>query len=529
MTHTERLSILAFLLATLSIPAITQNGNTSCLVALFSPDTSIVAGYINAYGINSICPQSNHTLLVTAILNNAPGRTKYLLEKGASPDLTSQGKTPLMYTAFTGNHKIARILLRAGANPNVTDSAGNTALFYAAQNDNTRLARYLLRNGAWLNHTNLNHQTAIDIANYNFYCRTSEFLNNYYRQHLPDWSDGPYIRFRSKKRIQMYYLVYDSLSHKSSVPEKTIFYSSLPVTITGLGHDTATYAVFPPPEPEKDTYSGVEKILVMGDVHGGYTGMISLLRNNGIIKDDLSWNFGNGHLVFLGDIFDRGDKVTESLWFIYHLSHQAESVGGKVHYILGNHEAMMLRKDYRYLPPKYYYLNDKLRKDYSSHFGKNTLFGKWIRSLNAVVIINDCMFVHAGISPEVFFQKLTTSEINNVIRAYLSKKPEKKDHNLEKLLTGNMGVLWYRGLVEKNHAYPMADPSFVDSLTSFYGVKRIFVGHTNVSHIKPLYEGKVIAIDVPYYLFKAKPEAIFIKNNQLFKITEDGVCSPLTW
>jgi len=528
MIRPERILFIAALCASLAISGISQTGSTSCLGSLFSSDTSVVNSYLRTHGVNSICPQSNHTLLVTAILNNSPRLAKYLLEKGASPDWPSQGKTPLMHASYKGNLQIPRMLMQAGADPNATDSAGNTALFYAAQNNNTRLARYLLRHGAWLNYTNYDHLSAIDIANYNLYSRTSEFLANYYRQHLPNWTDGPYIRFQGKKKMVMYYLVNDSLACKSYLREKTIPFSNLPMKIKGIGNDTNTYTIYPPPEPQADSFSRVKKIFVMGDVHGGYSGMISLLKANGIITNNLNWNFGEGHLVFLGDIFDRGDKVTESLWFIYHLTRQAAEAGGKVHYLLGNHEIMVLRKDYRYLPSKYYYLNDKLRKDYSSHFGKNTLFGKWIRSLNSVVIIDRYMFVHAGISPEVFSQRLTPSEMNSIVKTYIAKKPEKKDHNLEKLLTGNMGIFWYRGLVEKNHAYPMADPPFVDSLTNFYHVETIFVGHTNVPVITPLFNGKVIATDVPYYTFKAKPEAVLIEKNEIFRVSADGRRIPLT-
>jgi len=527
MIQPERIVFLTALFGFLSISGNSQTGNTSCLGSLFSPDTSVVNNYLRTHGINSICPQSNHTLLVTAILNNSPRLTKYLLEKGASPDLPSHGKTPLLHASFKKELRIPRMLLQAGANPNATDSAGNTALMYAAQNNNTRLARYLIRNGAWLNHTNNEHLSAIDIANYNMYSRTSEFLSNYYRQHLPDWTDGPYVRFQGKKKMNMYYLVYDSLTRKAYLREQTVAFTSLPMKVKGMAKDSSTYTIYPPPEPQNDTYSGVEKIFVMGDVHGGYSGMVALLKANGIINNDLSWNFGNGHLVFLGDIFDRGDKVTESLWFIYHLTRQAEEAGGNVHYILGNHEIMMLRKDYRYLPAKYYYLNEKLRKDYSSHFGKNTLFGQWIRSLNSVIIINHYLFVHAGISPEVFSQKLLPSEMNTIVRAYLGKKPDKKDHNLEKLLTGNMGIFWYRGLIEKNHAYPMADPVFVDSLTNYYHVKTIFVGHTNVPSITSFFKGKVIAVDVPYYTFKAEPEALLIENEKIFRVSANGQRTPL--
>ena len=53
--------------------------------------------------------------------------------------------------------------------------------------------------------------------------------------------------------------------------------------------------------------------------------MLELLTNNKIIDEQGDWAFGTGHFVITGDIFDRGDKVTEILWFIYELEQQAET------------------------------------------------------------------------------------------------------------------------------------------------------------------------------------------------------------
>ncbi|NMB73073.1 MAG: hypothetical protein GYA22_13085, partial [Bacteroidales bacterium] len=82
MIRPERILFIAALCASLAISGISQTGSTSCLGSLFSSDTSVVNSYLRTHGVNSICPQSNHTLLVTAILNNSPRLAKYLLEKG---------------------------------------------------------------------------------------------------------------------------------------------------------------------------------------------------------------------------------------------------------------------------------------------------------------------------------------------------------------------------------------------------------------------------------------------------------------
>ena len=40
------------------------------------------------------------------------------------------------------------------------------------------------------------------------------------------------------------------------------------------------------------------------------------MKSLGIIDKNLNWKFGKGHLVVLGDIFDRGSMVTEVLWHL---------------------------------------------------------------------------------------------------------------------------------------------------------------------------------------------------------------------
>ena len=85
--------------------------------------------------------------------------------------------------------------------------------------------------------------------------------------------------------------------------------------------------------------------------------MIELLTNNKIINNDLNWDFGEGHLVIVGDIFDRGSKVNEVLWLIYKLEIQARKMGGRVHFLLGNHDYMVLQRDLRYINSRWYNAN----------------------------------------------------------------------------------------------------------------------------------------------------------------------------
>ncbi len=135
--------------------------------------------------------------------------------------------------------------------------------------------------------------------------------------------------------------------------------------------------------PNPDDVKTAGNIFVIGDIHGKYNALVNLLMNNKIIDTELKWIFGEGQLVLLGDVFDRGGFVTEMLWFLYELEIQARNSGGNVHLLLGNHEIMALTGDHRYVNYKYNYFTQYTQIYYFQLFEKNTVLGRWLRSQNA--------------------------------------------------------------------------------------------------------------------------------------------------
>jgi hypothetical protein len=259
-----------------------------------------------------------------------------------------------------------------------------------------------------------------------------------------------------------------------------------------------------------------ERIAAMGDVHGNYKHLLALLRNGDIVDSELNWSWGTGHLVFVGDVFDKGPGVTETLWLIYKLETQARAAGGMVHLLLGNHEMMVLRgrSERRFRGRKYANIERELDTDYSSLYSTDSVLGRWLRTKNTVVKINELLFVHGGISEGVVDRALTIDQLN----AYGRRLVDKEDRsgldaddleNIE-LLESFWGPYEYRGMVGFHGAVGEVVSEFSDKtddlslnvrseeimkkVLDFYGSRRVVVGHSQVGTIQLLREGTVVAI-----------------------------------
>ncbi|MHC4612158.1 MAG: metallophosphoesterase [Planctomycetota bacterium] len=254
-----------------------------------------------------------------------------------------------------------------------------------------------------------------------------------------------------------------------------------------------------PHVPGPAEFVAVPRILAVGDIHGEYEAARALLRASGVIDDETHWTFGNGHVVFNGDVFDRGDRVTESLWLIYRLDREAKQAGGRVHLVLGNHEVMVLRGDLRYVADKYQKLvAPQLGLAYNELFGPESELGRWLRAQNATVKINDLVFIHGGISPEVSGLGLSLQRINEEIRRGIDADADRisSDETLG-LLMGSKGPLWYRGYLMAASGYERATAEAIRTDLDRLGARRLVVGHTAVERVEAHYGGLVIGIHVP--------------------------------
>jgi hypothetical protein len=232
----------------------------------------------------------------------------------------------------------------------------------------------------------------------------------------------------------------------------------------------------------------------MADTNGEFEIAVELLQRHGVVDSQLRWSFGKGHLAVLGDVFDRGPHHTEILWLLYKLEAEAARAGGGLHFVLGNHESMALSGDQRYLNPKYLAVRDALGiSNYAALWGEETLLGQWLRTRAAVMKIGDYLVVHGGISRETVDRKLTLAQMNDEVRSALGN-PRRESHVLS-----IAGPQWYRGYfpeAARQGGFTPATLEDVDVALAFYKVKAIFVGHTIVPTVTPLYGGRVVAVQV---------------------------------
>jgi len=183
----------------------------------------------------------------------------------------------------------------------------------------------------------------------------------------------------------------------------------------------------------------VPRVVAVGDTHGSYLETRALLLELRLIDTEDAWIGGKAHLVFLGDLLDRGRDERALLDMVRRLQPAAESAGGRVHVLLGNHEAMNLVGDLRYVTPQGFLdfadfaapgdrdaawtsyhrsmrgaalTKEELRQAFDEahppgYFGRMRAlgpggeYGEWLLDQQAILKINDVVFVHAGLTEAI--------------------------------------------------------------------------------------------------------------------------------
>lgn len=335
-----------------------------------------------------------------------------------------------------------------------------------------------------------------------------------------DGVDGPYIVNDTLYRVS---------ADNTFIMERGFRKDSLVVRANNASEDEFYLSLNSNYEIPESNYAMPEKLVVFSDIEGNFNAFSSFLQAHKIIDENFNWIFGGHHLVLLGDIVDRGQNVTQTLWLIYKLEQQASLVGGKVHFILGNHEIMNFHGDYRYNRSKYIKVAQKISGEedratalkylYSGH----TELGKWMATKNVIEKIGNYTFVHAGLSPELLDYKLSLEEINNRVRSRFHYENTIKD-TVTDFLYSARGPFWFRGLVLDKLPHNAIKGVDLKRILSYYNAKKIVVGHTLVEEISTGYQGKVIMMDVPHgsEKFSGKTKGLLIEGKNEYVLDDLG-------
>ena len=324
--------------------------------------------------------------------------------------------------------------------------------------------------------------------------------------------DGPYI-FNNQGRLEAAWLCKGELTREPVARQASL--------VPRCGYP---YPLLIPAAPTSDAmpYDG-QRIIAVSDIHGQFGLLVRLLQANGVIDAQGRWTAGDARLVVTGDVFDRGPQVTEALWLLLQLQAQARRAGGEVHYLLGNHETMVLGGDLRYVNPKYVEVAKRLRRSVGGLYGRDTVIGEWLYQRPVLLKLGDTVFLHGGIAPENLALALDIDGTNVAYRDSLGKTRDevRADPLTAPLYDGKRSPIWYRGYLDGQ--LPTQE---VRDLTDKLGVARIVVGHTTQKEIGSFHGGRVIAIDGDI-MDGESGELLFIENGQLSRGLLDGRRVPL--
>lgn len=177
-----------------------------------------------------------------------------------------------------------------------------------------------------------------------------------------------------------------------------------------------------------------DRIVAVADIHGENNAFVRILEMSGAIDTELEWIGGTTQLVIVGDVLDRGSDSRAALDLIMRLKPQAQTQGGDVHLVLGNHEIMNMVGDLRYVSAGEYAAfageepadvraaalerflagasgeNDIAARaefdrqyppGFFAHreaFSSDGTYGAWLLEQPLLLLVNDSAFVHGGVS-----------------------------------------------------------------------------------------------------------------------------------
>jgi len=189
------------------------------------------------------------------------------------------------------------------------------------------------------------------------------------------------------------------------------------------------------------------RVIAVGEVQCAANTVTSLLRGLGLIDEQNHWSGGDTILVQTGDLMDGGENLRSTLDLFMRIQDEAAASGGRVVVLLGNHEVMNIVGELgsvNYMTyAQFADANSESRQrqafedhvawrqrranelegpefiadanletewlaahplgwvEYVESMRPEGVYGAWLRTLPVANGIDDVLYIHGGISPEV--------------------------------------------------------------------------------------------------------------------------------
>ena len=278
------------------------------------------------------------------------------------------------------------------------------------------------------------------------------------------------------------------------------------------------------------------RVVAVGDLHGDFVAWRAIAQAAGLVDARGRWSGGRATLVQLGDMVDRGPDSLRVVQDMMRLQREARGAGGRVVALVGNHEAMNMTDDLRYVSAADFAAyatpdSPRLRErawaayrerieasyrrrdpamtaeairaawlaatplgwlEHQAAWRPDGAVGGWITAQPAIAQIDGTLFVHGGLSAA--YATLPVAEINaRVARALRAQETAPNT-----ILTDPQGPLWYRGLAQRDPAEP--NPVSVEDelaqVLAGHQARRIVIAHTPIlSGVAILNEGRLARVD----------------------------------
>ncbi len=282
------------------------------------------------------------------------------------------------------------------------------------------------------------------------------------------------------------------------------------------------------------------RVIAVGDLHGDYEAWHDIARAAGLIDAKGKWTGGTTVLVQTGDVADRGADSRRIIRDLMRLQREAARAGGRVVALVGNHEAMNMTGDLRYVSPGEYaafadvgslrwrdfafetnrrailssyrqegpFRSEKTiraawmaktplgKAEHQAAWSAGGEIGKWVISNPAVLRLGDTIFVHAGLNTN--FAKRPIDTINAEVATALKARAMSESA----IINDQSGPLWYRGLAASDSDGPgepqgsAAAAATLEKVLDSVGARRMVIGHTpSLTGISLRYDGRLAMID----------------------------------